>query len=263
VSRPLRVAPRVWIGVAIWLGYVVVVLVLQLLSGVPYTAWGDSGANLFLGAGVSLIAATVLLAVTTTLLGWWRPVLFERRRSRHRWPVVAPLLMAGVLVLNLGVTDWASFDGAFLAAATVLVLVGFTEEITARGLLLVALRSRVREVFVWLLTSLAFGVMHMVNGLLGQPVVPTVQQAAQAFVLGTTFYILRRTTGTLVWAMVLHGLWDFSVFASGYAVASPALLGLGSALVLVVGLLSLVAVRWTITDADEAVSPAERTASPV
>lgn len=253
MSRPLRVTPRVWIGVLIWLAYVVVVLVLQLWSGVPFPEWGDSGANLFRGVGVSLIVATVLLVLTTTGLGWWRPALFERHRSRRRWPIIAPVLMAGVLVLNLVATDWASFDGAFLAASVVLLLVGFTEEITARGVLLVALRSRVREVLVWLVTSVAFGAMHMVNALLGQPLVPTVGQAAQAFVFGTTFYILRRTTGSLVWAMVLHGFWDFSVFASGYGNTSPVLLGVNGVLILAVGVFSLIAVRWTIADADEAI----------
>ena len=29
---------------------------------------------------------------------------------------------------------------------------------------------------------------------------------------GSAFYILRRYYGTLVWAMVLHGLWDMSIF---------------------------------------------------
>lgn len=69
-----------------------------------------------------------------------------------------------------------------------------------------------REVGAWFLTSLLFGLMHFVNVVLGAPVDGTVGQLLAASTAGTTFYILRGTTGSLVWAMLLHGLWDFSAF---------------------------------------------------
>ena len=121
----LRVRPRVWIGIVIYLGYALIVYLVRAITGVPYDELGDSAANLFLGAGVSLIVGAILLAITTTLLGWWRPALFDRRRS-VRWPIIAPILMAVAVVLNLAFTDWGSYDGAFFAASLVLLLVGFT-----------------------------------------------------------------------------------------------------------------------------------------
>ena len=85
----LRVRPRIWIGFAIWIGYLVLVFTIQKLGGVPFPEWGDSGSNLFFGAGLSLIIATIALVITTSLLGWWRPALFEAAKSRHRWPIFA------------------------------------------------------------------------------------------------------------------------------------------------------------------------------
>jgi membrane protease YdiL (CAAX protease family) len=252
---PLRVRPRVWIGLAIWLGYVVLVSGLQRVIGVPYTHLGDDGSTLFRGAGISLIVGTVLLAITTTLLGWWRPALRERHPSRHRWPLIAPVLMAALALVNLAATDWSSFDPAFAAASVSLLLVGFTEEITTRGLLLTGLRSRLSEGWVWFLTSALFGLMHLVNAAAGQPLVPTLQQVALAFGAGTIFYILRRVTGSLVWAMVLHALWDFSVFASGHGTPSP-VTGLVSIVYIAVIVFALVSVRWVITGADERLAPA-------
>lgn len=240
----LRVRPRIWIGFAIWIGYLVLVFTIQKLGGVPFPEWGDSGSNLFFGAGLSLIIATIALVITTSLLGWWRPALFEAAKSRHRWPIFVPILMAVLLVVNLTATDWGSFDAAFFAASVVLVLVGFTEELTARGLLLVALRSRLSEVWVWLISSVAFGVMHYMNVVLGQGFAPTTQQVALAFLGGTIFYILRRTTGSLIPAMVLHGLWDFSVFAVGYGTPSP-LAGLAAVLYIGVALSGLAVVWFT------------------
>ncbi len=252
-DRPVRVRPRVWIGFAVFLGYVVLVVVMQRLSGVPYTELGDNGGTLFRGAGISLVVGAVLLAATTSWLGWWSPALFERRTAQHRWPIVAPILMAALVVVNLAITDWSAYDLAFFGASLVLLLVGFTEELTTRGLLLTGLRSRLGEGWVWFLSTLAFGVMHYANVLGGQAFGATSLQVLNAFLFGTTLYILRRVTGSLVWAMVLHALWDFSVFAVGKGVQPP-LAGLVGILGIAVGVLSVVAVRWVITGTDERIS---------
>lgn len=255
-----RVQPRVWIGVAIFFAYVVVVYAVQLFTGIPYTELGKSGSNLFLGAGLSLIIAAILLAITTTLLGWWRPALFDRHRSAHKWPIIAPAVMVIALFFNLASTDWGSYDGAFLAASIVLLLVGFTEEITTRGLLLVGLRSRLSEVWVWFLTSALFGLMHLVNAISGQPLAATLQQVVFAFGAGTIFYILRRVTGSLIWAMVLHGFWDFSTFAVTHGTPGP-FVALGATFEVISLVLAFVGVAFVIRGADERFPSLGRTAT--
>jgi uncharacterized protein len=248
-TSSLRVRPRIWIGLAIYIGYVLVFTVVQKLSGVPYDKMGLNGHNLFIGAGLSLIIGAVLLVITTSLLGWWRPALFDRHRS-VRWPIIAPILMVIALILNLASTDWSSYDLPFFAASLVLLLVGFTEEITTRGLLLTALRSRLGEGWVWFLTSVLFGAFHLVNAYLGQAIGPTIQQAFFAFLAGTVFYILRRVTGTLIWAMVLHALWDFSSFGASHGTASP-LAGLSVIAQIPAFLMALIAVAFVIRGAHE------------
>lgn len=214
-----RVRPTVSIGLAIWLGELLLVLGVQAAAGVPYDEWGDSAGNLFLGAGLSLVVSAVLLGITVTLLGWWRPALYERHRSRHRWMLIFPILVAVAAAMNLAGTDWGAYSGAFLGASLVLCLVGFTEEIVNRGLLLVGLRARLAEGWVWFLTSALFGLSHLINIALGADAGGTVLQVFFAFATGTVFYILRRVTGSLWWAMLLHALWDFSVFATGVGTA--------------------------------------------
>lgn len=248
-TTPLRVRPRVWIGLAVFAAYALIVLVVQLSSGVPYTEWGDNGGNLFRGAGLSLLVGALFLATVTSALGWWHPALFERQRS-VRWPIFVPVLMVAALTLNLTSTDWASYDFGFFAASIVLVIVGFTEEIATRGVLLVALRSRISEVWVWLVSTGLFAAMHLINVLLGQGVGPTISQVGFEFLGGTIFYILRRTTGTLVWSMVLHGLWDFSAFAVGHGTAGPFASAAGI-LYLIAGLTGLAIVTFVIRGAQE------------
>jgi membrane protease YdiL (CAAX protease family) len=243
-------------GFAIWLGYMVVVFAIQLAGGVPYDKWGDSGRNLFFGAGISLIVATILLAITTTLLGWWRPALFDVARSHHKWPIFVPIVLALLALVNLASTDWAAYDGAFFAASVVLLLVGFTEELTTRGLLLVALRSKLSEPWVWFITSAAFGLMHSLNFFSGQALVPTVQQVVSAFLIGTVFYVLRRTTGSLVWVMALHAVWDFSAFAVGHGTPGP-LAGFVGLMQLIFGLVALAVVWFTFRSSSRRPAPVD------
>ncbi|WJL96947.1 type II CAAX endopeptidase family protein [Microbacterium sp. ET2] len=261
-EKAFRVQPRVWIGVAIFLGYVAVVFTVQALSGIPYTELDASGANLFFGAGLSLVISAILLAITTTLLGWWRPALFDRHRAGHKWPIIAPAIMVVGLVMNLVATDWGSYDGAFFAASIVLLLVGFTEELTTRGLLLTGLRSRLSEVWVWLITSVLFGAMHFINVLTGQPVGPTIQQVVLAFGAGTIFYVLRRVTGSLIWAMILHGFWDFSTFAVSQGTPAS-FAGFSGILEILAIIVALVSVPFVVRGADERLDTGLSTRRPV
>ena len=211
----MRVSPRPLLGLVALAAYLVVVAVIQGTSGVPYTELSASASNLWRDPILSIAVASVVVAALATWWGWWQPALFERSRARRR-TIIAPAFVLVLALFNLVFTKWSNIGVDFVVAGLVVgVLVGFGEEFTTRGLLLVGLRARLREVFVWLFTCLAFGLMHSVNILLGAPVVATLQQIVLAAAQGSAFYALRRVTGSLIWAMALHGLWDFSVFVIG------------------------------------------------
>ncbi|QJW35041.1 CPBP family intramembrane glutamic endopeptidase [Cellulosimicrobium protaetiae] len=250
----MRVRPRAWVGVAVWVVYGLVVVVLQKSSGIPYTDFGDSPSNLWRGAVLSLVVGAVVLVAVTTWLGWWRPALRERRTTRARWTIIAPALLVVAVVGNLVSTTWSAVSLEFVLAALALgVFVGFTEELTTRGVLLVGLRGSVAEIGVALISSLCFGLMHGINIFLGQSVAATLPQIGQAFLHGLTFYILRRVTGSLIAAMALHGAWDFSVFSLEQAGGSNPL----AILAIVSGVLALVFFWFAARDAQEAVEGRE------
>ena len=253
----MRVTPRVWIGFAIWVGYVIIIVCVTLLSGVPYPDIGTSAESTWRGAVLDLAVGALFLVVLASLLGWWRPALFERTRSHHKWPIFVPIIMFVAAILNIFNTDWTQFDTSFLLSLIALgVLVGFSEELMSRGLVLTSFRSQLSEGWAWFLSSALFGLMHLVNALLGAPLLSSLSQAGLAFASGTAFYIVRRVTGSLIWAMILHGLWDVSVFAVGHAPIGAAF---GSLLGPVVGILSLAVVYWVIKGTDERITPEEAT----
>lgn len=222
----MRVKPTALIGVAIWLVYGIIVVAVQKASGIPYTDFGDSASNMWRSSIASLALGAIVIALVGVWLGWWGAAMRDKHRTRVGWALIAPAIYVVIVIGNLATTDWGNVSMEFLLVAVVLgILVGFAEEFVCRGLLLVGLRGSFHEVAVWALTCLLFGVMHGANIFLGAPIRDTAQQVVLAAIQGSAFYILRRYFGTLVWAMVLHGLYDMSIFVQASSGAPASLLG--------------------------------------
>lgn len=221
-----HVRPRPLIGVLIGIGYAVFFLVVQLIMGVDYDEIGDTLTNVVKGILIPVGLGAVLIAVVATLLGWWRPALFEQAVG-PKWRWLVPALMIVSIAISLATSDWGIQSVGFITVLLIgTMLVGFSEEMVFRGLTLVGLRGGLSEVWVWFGTSALFGLVHGVNAFTGQGFAPTVQQIVFAFVFGSVFYVIRRVSGTLILCMVLHGFWDFSTFLrSGDDVSGTALLG--------------------------------------
>jgi membrane protease YdiL (CAAX protease family) len=209
----VRVKPTALVGVAIWLLYVAIVVIMQKTSGIPYTEFGDSTGNMWRGVIPSLLVGSLVIAALAAWMRWWGAAMRDQHRTRVGWTLIAPGIFLLIALGNFAFTDWGNISAGYLLVALALgILVGFAEEIVCRGMLLVGLRGTFHEVAVWALTCVLFGFMHGVNIFLGASAGPTAVQVIAAALQGSAFYILRRYYGTLLWAMALHGLWDMSIF---------------------------------------------------
>lgn len=191
--------------------------------------------NLVWGLG----AGAAFGIVVTTWSGWWRPVLGGGESPIDGWPRKLPLIL---LVLILVTTDYREFPdvdaGLLVWIAAASLLVGFAEELVFRGVVVVGLRrSGARESAVWLISTALFALIHLPNVVLGAEVAPTIVQTVLAFAGGTFFYVVRRATDSILPAMALHCLWDFTLFAAGHDVlgAIRVLVEIGLFVALVVG----------------------------
>lgn len=234
----MKVQPRPLVGVAALLLYLAAFYGVWIVNDVDYGTIGDSADHLLKWYVMPLVAGGIVLVVLATWWGWWRPALFESGPRAPRWTLIVPVVMAVVAVVLL-LTK--SYDDTTSTMLLYLVLgsigVGFGEEMANRGMLLTGLRGGLSEPWVWFWSTSCFGLMHLPNWIFGAGP-SAVAQVGLAFMGGTTFYLLRRGTGTLLWAMALHGLWDFSQFAGDG--------GLWAAFVIpVMGLTSLVLV-WVL-----------------
>ena len=214
----MRVKPRPSIAWIIGIGYAILFLVLEKIMGVGYDVIGATTHNIVRGIVIPLVVGTIVLAIVTTALGWWRPVLRELPDASPprppRWLIAVPILLFVAALLGIDYGNLGNMGGSMiLALALGTAMVGFTEEITYRGLAVVGFRGGYGEVRVWLFSSILFGLLHGVNLILGQDAGPTLRQVILAFVVGSVFYSIRRITGTIIIPMVLHALWDFGSFS--------------------------------------------------
>jgi len=66
-----------------------------------------------------------------------------------------------------------------------------------------------------------FSALHVPNVIFGLPLWAMPIQVLLTFIMGSGFYIIRRMSGTLLLPMILHGLWDSSVFLTMSTGGSP------------------------------------------
>jgi len=231
-TSPPRVRPRVWVGVLAFLGYLAVFYTLFVVNGVDYVRIGASQETLLRWYVAPLTGGLIVVLVVVSAFGWWRPSLREERRlPKLAW---VPAVMAAVAILNLVFGDHSRVTPTmWLLLVVGGVLVGFNEEMMARGQLVVALRSRFGETGVWFFSTLLFALLHLPGAFFGLGALAILQVFIQ-FGLGSVFYLARRSSGSLVPGMVLHGLWNTSIFSSAVAYAGLVAPFIGIAGVIVV-----------------------------
>lgn len=234
--RP-RVPPSLLVGIA----PVVVFATIEVLRARPsddYEQVGLTVPSVLHALLVPEAIAAVALALVVTGIGWWRIATTDVRRGGPGWAAVAPALILLVEIARLVTVAWDGRPVAyFVLLGLATLLVGFFEETMARGVLLVGLRRRLPELWVWMVSSAVFGCLHLLNALAGQALGTTIEQVVFAAAFGSVLYVARRLTRTLVVPMLLHAVWDFGVISSGAAGSSVPLPALGFLGILTFGVL--------------------------
>lgn len=217
-SSVYRLKPNLLNGLLIALLYTVYFTVALMLSGVGYEHITDNAYNVLKAIILPLAGGAVLLTVIAKWSGWWKDLWHDEYKIKgHRWMHLFAIIMVIGIISNLvaskfGNTTLQMVGYIFIGTA----LVGYAEELLFRGILLRGARgSGLSELKVMLVVAFSFALFHGVNFFLGQNIVSTLQQVAFAFFIGAVFYMIFRKSGLLIVPMILHGLWDFSVFTRG------------------------------------------------
>lgn len=157
---------------------------------------------------VNYVAAVILLLVAVALFGW-RDVGLNRPRSARSLLV---LWFPGLyLLLFVALLAFAGLPPLRVVLMILFntMLAGISEELACRGVLYQGLRARFSIWPAMLASTLLFGAIHVLNGLVTGDFLAAGVQAIAAFLTGIAFMAIRVRTGSLYPGMILHGLWDF------------------------------------------------------
>ncbi|AOS46388.1 CAAX amino terminal protease self- immunity [Lacunisphaera limnophila] len=210
---PAKRNPSAAIGLMLYLGYLAIFFTIWSVNGVDYLRIGENAETTRLWYALPTLGGGLFLIVAISLLGWWHRVLFDPVRVGPKWAWILPAAVAVIIIHNfLGVRAEGLSAALLLWSTLGGIGVGFGEEMITRGSLIVGLRSRYSEGRVWLISSLLFSALHVPNVIYGLPATAMPIQVVLTFIMGSGFYVMRRLSGTLILPMVLHGLWDSSLF---------------------------------------------------
>ncbi len=210
-----RRRPPIWGSIVLAIGYLAIIQTVPLLTTPDGAEYGnfETVSEITRGLWVTTGLGCLIVLIAVGVLRWWRPVFVEENRL-PRWVWLFPAVMLFAIVAGTAYSRLADKGLTF----TILLLlgtlaVGFSEEGIFRGIGVVSFRDAgYSEPMVALWTSVLFGLAHATN--LFSEGVGAIPQVLTTAIAGYFFYLARRVSGTLIFAMVLHGLWDFGLFTN-------------------------------------------------
>ena len=215
--------PSVLLGIILYLGYLAIFFATWTVNKVDYTRIGENADTTKLWYALPTLFGSLFLVIAISVLKWWRIVLFDKRKAGPKWIWILPIAMLLIIINNFANLNVEALSIELILWSGLGALgVGFGEEMITRGSMVVGLRSQFSEWKVWLYSTLLFSALHIPNVIFGLPISSMPIQVILTFIIGSGFYIIRRVSGTLIIPMILHGLWDSSLFitdASGGTVS--------------------------------------------
>jgi len=189
------------------------------------------------------VVGLVLLLVARRL-AWTSRIRFRLPSTLGGWLVGLLPAVALLAVIDYGYLQdkgGATLPVVFLTFLTV----GFTEELGFRGIGIAGFQQTLTLRRSWLLASVLFGAAHIVNVLQGAPLGQTLGQVVVTTLMGLVFGAIAIKSGSLVLAMVVHGLWDVFAVSRLMRAETTGMLS-GGAVAIAVGLVALLLVATVI-----------------
>ena len=189
--------------------YLVTVFAMWSIMGMRYDHITDSVDTIRDYYAIPTLVGSAVLVAILAWRGLLKPALRDPYVIGPKWLWIFPILgiVIPLLIALAGVPQYASASLLIWLALGALG-VGLGEELAIRGALLIAIRDKYNEAIVFVVTTVAFSLMHAPNFLFKDDQVFGFSQLQSTLLAGCAYYLIRRATGSLWWAVAAHGLWD-------------------------------------------------------
>jgi membrane protease YdiL (CAAX protease family) len=164
------------------------------------------------GISFPILGAAFFLVMFVLLTKQYSLIGFNRIKSSKNWILIYPIIiiLIGILFsISNGLFSNASIIGWILINT---LFVGISEELMFRGILLSALTNKIGFIKTVIVVTLLFGCVHILNGFVTGNFLNGIMQAAFASFSGILFIGIRVKTDSIIPAILLHWMWDFTVF---------------------------------------------------
>lgn len=183
-----------------------------IVDGGPFASATNVLIELLLPIGIGALLIAGFLAA----IGWIKPVFGRQPITGRPWMWIAVAIVAYPIIFRLIGTDYAAFPaGVVLLSFITGLFIGIAEELVTRGAGVALLRKAGhKELVVAVLSSTLFALMHLLNAVGTGFSITIAILLVYTFFFGICMYLVMRVTGSIVWAIVMHGLTDPTLFLS-------------------------------------------------
>lgn len=260
-----------WKAVLVTAGYLAVYLGISQLVALTLGHLIEPGGPLASATNVLILlalpigAGAVVIIVFLAAIGLLRPVFSRQPITGRPWMWIAVAVVAYPIVLRFIGIDYGSFaPGVVIVTLLTGLLIGIAEELVTRGAGVTLLRKGgYSERLVAVLSSVLFALMHLINAIGSGITITIVVLLVYTFFFGICMYLVMRVTGSIVWAILLHGLTDPTLFLATGGIDTAVegaqniwltIAGTGNWAVIAFGIVSLFLIRGRV--GEEADGPA-------
>lgn len=169
---------------------------------------------------IALIAAPLFLFVVIAYFKWDKREL--GLKVAQNWHILWLPSLFVLAFIGTAVTQGLPPTQMVVFALINSLLVGISEELMFRGIIFrgALAQSRIRIWHAIWITTFLFGGVHSLNGFMRGNFLTALTQALTTIMSGLWLHAIRLRTKSLYPAMLIHGLWDFSIFVFATSLAS-------------------------------------------
>jgi len=195
-------------------GYIAIMAVGMFTTGHVFGYTYGNPEMIYVLVGFEAVMSVYAVIVARRLFGHWQ-CGFGPIHWRGLWWLVPNFLVMAALFAAAFSTGTPGIFGLVLLVIVTTCLVGFSEELMFRGIVLQGALRELGLAKAILLSSALFASLHAVNVLAFVPLDGMVQQLGLTFVFGLAMACYALRANSLVPMIVFHALWDMVQLLGG------------------------------------------------